>query len=80
MTYNPKDAGNRIKALRVAAGMSQIDLSKRAGITQSAVSSYENGNYRLYPEVAIKLAAALDTTPEFLMALDTVSDIQPELA
>lgn len=71
--YDKEIPGARIKALRIAAGMSQADLAARAGITQSAVSQYESNQYRLYPDIAIRMAAALGTTPAYLMALDTVA-------
>jgi len=73
MHYDKEISGTRIKELRIAAGMSQNDLAAKAGITQSAVSQYESNQYRLYPDVAIRLAAALNTTPAYLMALDTVT-------
>ena len=73
MYYDKDISGTRIKTLRVAANMSQNDLAIKAGITQSAVSQYESNQYRLYPDVAIRLAVALDTTPAYLMALDTVT-------
>ncbi len=36
---------NRIKELRLAKGMSQTELAKKAGTTQNTISSLETGQY-----------------------------------
>ena len=36
---------NRIKELRTAKGLKQTDLAKRLGVTQGALSGWENENY-----------------------------------
>jgi DNA-binding XRE family transcriptional regulator len=42
----PSDAhfGQRLKVLRLAAGMTQIELAKKAGVGHSALVQYELGN------------------------------------
>lgn len=50
MWINPKDykiAGERLAALRDAAGVTQQELAKRLRKPQSFVSSYENGQRRV---------------------------------
>lgn len=40
------DIGDRIKKLRVEAGMSQKDLARRAGISQATICRVESGKMR----------------------------------
>jgi uncharacterized protein len=43
--YNPsvKEAGSLLRQARQAAGLTQAELARRAGITQSVISAYESG-------------------------------------
>jgi transcriptional regulator with XRE-family HTH domain len=45
-----RDAGALLRAARLAAGMSQRDLARRAGTSQSAIAAVESG--RKQPSVA----------------------------
>lgn len=64
MTTPP--ANNRVRELRVCAGLSQAELAIRAGISRTAVTAIEGG--RLVPSVqaALGIAGALATTVEAL--------------
>ena len=48
--------GQRIKKMRIAAGFSQVELSKRLGIAQNTLSGYETGysmpNYDMVEKIA----------------------------
>jgi uncharacterized protein len=44
------DAGSVLRAARTAAGLTQAELARRAGVTQSVISAYEAG--RREPSVA----------------------------
>ena len=57
----------RIRALRVAQGMSLEDLSARAHLSQSSLSRIENGQRRLALDQLVTLARALDTTLDQLV-------------
>jgi len=46
----------RIKALRLAHGMSQADVGQAAGVKRYSVYGYEKGNN--YPEVPVLIALA----------------------
>lgn len=60
--------GKRIKALRIEKKMSQMQLAKKAGISQPVISDYENDLVKDYrAHILMKLAAALETTPEYLV-------------
>ena len=51
--------GMRIKELREAAGMTQIELSEKSGVSQEHISRLENGRHNINTKTADKLAAAL---------------------
>lgn len=59
--------GSRIRDLRVSLGLTQIQLSARAGITQGSLSSIERGDTKgMKSETILNLARALGTSPEYL--------------
>ncbi|MET9230094.1 helix-turn-helix transcriptional regulator [Lentzea sp. NPDC003310] len=64
----------RIRALRVAQGLSLEDLAKRVHLGQSSLSRIENGQRRLALDQLVALARALDTTLDQLVetAVDDV--------
>ncbi len=39
----PMDARGTLRAARTAAGMTQLEVASRAGVTQSVISAYESG-------------------------------------
>lgn len=60
--------GSRIKNLRVQLGMSQPQLAKKAKVGQSTLSKYETDQvYEHRAHIVMKLAAALETLPEYLL-------------
>jgi transcriptional regulator with XRE-family HTH domain len=63
------DIGKRVRALRKALGFTQVQLAKRVGVSQSAVSDIERGDttYVLGPTLS-SLAAALRTNTDWLMS------------
>lgn len=57
-----------IKKLRKARGFTQKELAERAGISESAMRSYELGDRKPKPEVTERIAMALRVRPEYLNA------------
>jgi transcriptional regulator with XRE-family HTH domain len=57
----------RIRALRVAQGLSLEELATRAHLSQSSLSRIENGQRRLALDQLVILARALDTTLDQLV-------------
>ncbi|OLT18207.1 XRE family transcriptional regulator [Pseudonocardia sp. CNS-139] len=57
----------RIRALRVAQGLSLEDLASRAHLSQSSLSRIESGRRRLALDQLVTLARALDTTLDQLV-------------
>ncbi|MFR9749760.1 helix-turn-helix domain-containing protein [Nocardia sp. 004] len=60
----------RIRALRVAQGLSLEELAHRARLSQSTLSRIENGQRRLALDSLVVLARALDTTLDQLVETD----------
>ncbi len=59
--------GTRVRDLRKALGLTQVQLSRRAGITQGSLSSIENGETKeLRAETILALAKHLGTSPEWI--------------
>ena len=57
---------NRVKDLRVAAGLRQEDLAARTGVSRQTIISIERGRYNPSLELAWKLARMLGVTIEEL--------------
>lgn len=60
----------RIRALRLAQGLSLGDLAARAHLSQSSLSRIENGQRRLALDQLVTLARALDTSLDQLVETD----------
>lgn len=60
----------RIKALRLAKGISQVDLAKRLGVTKQSVSNWENDNIQPSIEMLIKISRSLCVSSDYLLGLD----------
>ncbi len=59
--------GNRIKDLRTKLKMTQTDLAKKVGLSYIQVGRYETQKSKPSSEILQKLAAALETTADYLM-------------
>jgi transcriptional regulator with XRE-family HTH domain len=62
MSTTRKQLGMRLKMLRMAQGVSQQTLAKKAGITREYVSKLEAGRYDPTISVVQRLAKALKVT------------------
>lgn len=62
--------GARVRAARMARGMSQERLGEALGITFQQIQKYEKGTNRVAVSTLFKIAAALDVAP---------ADLVPEL-
>lgn len=58
--------GARLRALRLAKGLSQGDLARLIGRHQTVIGPYERDEYEPSREVVERLAGLLDTSPEYL--------------
>ena len=62
--------GERIAALRRAAGLSQADLAERTGVSRSAVAQWETDRAGQMRDNLARIAAALDVSVEVLLQGD----------
>lgn len=64
------DFGNRLKELRLQAGLTQKQLADRLGVTKSVVSFYELRERTPSPEVLIRLATIFHVSTDFLLGIE----------
>ena len=62
---------DKIKTLRTARGINQIELAKSLGVTKQCVSNWENDNIQPSVEMLIKIASFIMVTTEYLLGLET---------
>ena len=60
---NRPRAGAQLRSLRLAAGLTQLDLAAQSGITHEAISRLELGNRAPRAETIRRLASALGIDP-----------------
>lgn len=65
---------NRIKELRLKNKLSQKDLAQKVGISNQAISSYENGRRKPKIEAWQKLANFFGVSVSYIMGVSDVSD------
>ena len=56
-----------LKEIRLLRGMTQTQLAQKAGLSQVAISLFENGQVGIIPQVAVRLAGALGCSPTKLV-------------
>lgn len=69
------DFGNRLKELRLQAGLTQKQLAEQIGITKSVVSFYELRERTPSPDVLIKLASIFHVTTDYLLGIEKTKTI-----
>lgn len=60
--------GDRIREIRMAKRMSQVELAKILDVTKQSVSNWENENIQPSIEMLSKIADALSVTTDYLLA------------
>ena len=61
--------GHRIAMIRNMKGLTQQKLAAKIGISRSLLSNYEIDRNRLYDEMLIRFAIALDVSLDYLVGL-----------
>ncbi len=62
-----KETGKRILQRRKSLGLTQEALAEKADLTPQAVSLYESGKRAMRSDSVLKLAAALQTSADYLL-------------
>ena len=52
--------GNKLKAIRHLRGISQADLSEKAGVSQVSIATFETGKSDIRVSTIVKLCSALN--------------------
>ena len=60
----------RLKELRIEKGISQMDLAKATGISQSAIAKWELGKTEPTASALIKLSEFFGETVQYLLGLE----------
>lgn len=64
------DFGNKLKQLRLQAGLTQKQLAERVKVTKSVISYYELQERYPSPEMLIKLANIFNVSTDFLLGME----------
>ena len=70
-----KQIGARLRALRKARGMTQVELAKVLGTQQTAISQVEIGNRGLTIQQVVKLARALRVSTDDILGPSRESEV-----
>lgn len=62
--------GDKLKQLRLQAGLTQKQLAEQIGVTKSVVSFYELRERTPSPEILVKLAAVFHTSADYLLGME----------
>ena len=60
----------RIREVRQARGMSQVELARLLGVTKQSISNWENDNIQPSIEMLVKLARSLSVSADYLLGLE----------
>lgn len=69
MGKNHKNLLNNLEELRRSAGLTQKDLSERAGVSRKSINAIENGVYVPSTVLALKISKTLSCKVEDLFQL-----------
>lgn len=61
--------GEQIKKLRTYKNLSQVDLSRKLGVTKQCVSNWENENIMPSVDMLVKISELFGVTTDFLLGL-----------
>lgn len=69
--------GKRLRAAREAAGMTQAEVAKRLGVSESSIRLYELGKRQPNDEILERIAAAVGVDPQAFVEIeiDSVRDV-----
>ncbi|MBQ8922816.1 MAG: helix-turn-helix transcriptional regulator [Oscillospiraceae bacterium] len=59
----------RIKALRNALGLNQVEFGKRLNVSKQCISNWENGNIMPSVDMLIRIAGEFSVSADFLLGL-----------
>ena len=66
----------RIKELRIARGMSQVELAEKLCVSKQSVSNWENDNIQPSIEMLVKIAHTFSVSTDYLLGEDSRSFLE----
>ena len=60
----------QIKKLRLASGLTQVNLAKQLGVTKQCVSNWENDNIQPSIDMLIKLSEFFKVSSDYILGLE----------
>lgn len=60
----------RIRGLRQARNMSQVELANRLGVTKQSVSNWENDNIQPSIEMLMRLASVFSVSTDYILGIE----------
>lgn len=60
----------RLRELRTASGMSQVDLAEKLGVSKQSVSNWENDNIQPSIDMLLKISRTFNVSTDFLLGED----------
>ncbi|MGH9323114.1 MAG: helix-turn-helix domain-containing protein [Vicinamibacteria bacterium] len=67
VSFSKKNMGERIRALRLQKGLTQVELGKKMGMTQSNISEIERGIRGLTVRQLLKLSSILSASTDTIL-------------
>ena len=61
----------RLRALRQARGLSQVDLARELGVTKQSVSNWENDNILPSIDMLVRISHFFSVSTDYLLELDS---------
>lgn len=74
-----KAFGRRLQEIRKRRKLSQLEVAQRLGIHPSLISQYERGYLRLHGALLVRLAQALNTRPDEILAVKEITETEDGL-
>ncbi len=62
--------GQRLKELRLQAGMTQKQLADRIWVSKAAIGNYELSDRKPSPEIIVKLAKVFHVSTDYLLGIE----------
>ena len=62
--------GEKVKQLRIARGISQVELAKALGVSKQSVSNWENDNILPSIEMLVKTAEYFSVSTDYMLGID----------
>lgn len=62
--------GQRLKELRLQAGLTQKQLADRIWVSKAAIGNYELSDRKPSPEIIVKLAKVFHVSTDYMLGID----------